>query len=96
MDKSDPAPWKTKIGCNHQDETGRTSAPPNGLRSFEQPIPIMKTGDSVTLEQLEIEHIRLVLESAGEKGAGAKWLGIDRSTLRKKIEKFGGASGHHC
>lgn len=56
----------------------------------------MKTGDSVTLEQLEIEHIRLVLESAGEKGAGAKWLGIDRSTLRKKIEKFGGASGHRC
>lgn len=56
----------------------------------------MKTGDSVTLEQLEIEHIRLVLESAGEKGAAAKWLGIDRGTLRKKIEKFGGASGHHC
>ena len=49
----------------------------------------MKTGDRVTLEQLEIEHIRLVLESTDGMGEAAEWLGIDRGTLRKKIEKHG-------
>lgn len=47
----------------------------------------MKTGDPVTLEQLEITHIRLVLESTDGIGEAAHWLGIDRGTLRKKIEK---------
>jgi hypothetical protein len=49
----------------------------------------MKPGDRVTLKQLEIEHIRKVLESTEEKGQAAEWLGIDRGTLRKKIDKLG-------
>ncbi len=48
----------------------------------------MKAGDHVTLEQLEIEHIRRTLESTDGIGAAADWLGIDRGTLRKKIEKY--------
>lgn len=47
----------------------------------------MKTGDHVTLEQLEIEHIRRTLESTDGISEAAEWLGIDRGTLRKKIEK---------
>ena len=48
----------------------------------------MKTGDHMTLEQLEIEPIRRVLESTDGIGEAATWLGIDRGTLRKKIEKY--------
>jgi hypothetical protein len=47
----------------------------------------MKAGDRVTLRQLEIEHIRRVLENTDEISEAAEWLGIDRGTLRKKIER---------
>ncbi len=49
----------------------------------------MKVGDRVTLKQLEIAHIRYVLENTDGICEAAKWLGIDRGTLRKKIAKYG-------
>jgi transposase-like protein len=49
----------------------------------------MKAGDRVTLVRLEIEHIRFALENTDGICEAAKWLGIDRGTLRKKIEQYG-------
>jgi hypothetical protein len=43
----------------------------------------------VTLLQLEIEHIRCVLEATNGICEAAKWLGIDRGTVRKKIDDYG-------
>jgi len=43
-----------------------------------------------TLENIEIEHVRNVLNSVdGNKSKAAQILGIDRKTLRKKLEKLG-------
>jgi transcriptional regulator with GAF, ATPase, and Fis domain len=47
-----------------------------------------------TLEQLERDHIQGVLEGCGgNKTRAARILGIDRSTLYEKIEKYGLESG---
>lgn len=43
-----------------------------------------------TLREVELEHIRLVLTSAGgNKSQAAKVLGIDRKTLREKLKSLG-------
>jgi DNA-binding NtrC family response regulator len=48
------------------------------------------SGLNRTLEQVEAEHIRLVLEHLrGNKSRAAKILGIDRKTLREKLKRFG-------
>jgi DNA-binding protein Fis len=42
-----------------------------------------------TLEQVEAEHMRHVLERVeGNKSRAAKILGIDRKTLREKLKRF--------
>lgn len=44
-----------------------------------------------TLEEVEIEHIKYVLDSVnGNKTKASKILGIDRKTLREKIKKVDG------
>ena len=48
------------------------------------------SGLNRTLEQVEAEHIRLVLDRLrGNKSRAAKRLGIDRKTLREKLKRFG-------
>jgi len=48
------------------------------------------SGLNRTLEQVEAEHIRLVLDRLrGNKSRAAKSLGIDRKTLREKLKRFG-------
>jgi DNA-binding NtrC family response regulator len=43
-----------------------------------------------TLEQMEAEYIRQVLDRlGGNKSQAAKVLGIDRKTLREKLKRFG-------
>jgi DNA-binding NtrC family response regulator len=43
-----------------------------------------------TLEQVETEYVRHVLESVkGNKSRAAKILGIDRKTLREKLKRIG-------
>lgn len=46
-------------------------------------------GGQLTLEQLEIEHIRRVLAAAPSLDAAARTLGIDPSTLYRKRKQYG-------
>ncbi len=48
-----------------------------------------EVGGAVTLDDLEKEHIRRVLASAGSLEAAAQVLGIDPSTLYRKRKKWG-------
>jgi DNA-binding protein Fis len=51
------------------------------------------SGLNRTLEQVEAEHIRLVLDRLrGNNSRAAKILGIDRKTLREKLKRFGQAA----
>ncbi|MDR3636307.1 MAG: sigma-54 dependent transcriptional regulator [Isosphaeraceae bacterium] len=46
-------------------------------------------GGAATLEELEIEHIRRVLNAASSLDAAARTLGIDPSTLYRKRKQYG-------
>ena len=48
-----------------------------------------EVGGSLTLEELEIAHIRRVLARASSLDAAAKTLGIDPSTLYRKRKQYG-------
>jgi NtrC-family two-component system response regulator AlgB len=50
---------------------------------------IISLGSSVTLEQIEAEHIRRVLERCETREEAARILGIDPSTLYRKRRQFG-------
>ncbi len=48
-----------------------------------------KGGEALSLEEMERRHIRRVLESVGgNRRAAARILGIDRSTLYRKLKRF--------
>ncbi len=49
----------------------------------------IEVGQPVTLEQLEVEHIRRVLASTPNLDAAAQTLGIDPSTLFRKRRRYG-------
>lgn len=49
----------------------------------------LQLGGNVTLEELEAEHVRLVLTRAGSMEEAADILGIDASTLYRKRKKLG-------
>jgi DNA-binding NtrC family response regulator len=50
----------------------------------------LESGLNRTLEQMEAEYIRQVLDRlGGNKSQAAKVLGIDRKTLREKLKRFG-------
>jgi NtrC-family two-component system response regulator AlgB len=49
----------------------------------------IEVGRPVTLEQLEIEHIRRILASCAGREDAARILGIDPSTLYRKRKQFG-------
>ncbi len=49
----------------------------------------MRPGGPITLEQLEAEHIRLVLENTETREEAARILGIDPSTLYRKRKHLG-------
>ncbi len=60
---------------------------PAGMRTECFP---QESGLNRTLDQVEAEHIRQVLERlGGNKSQAAKVLGIDRKTLREKLKRFG-------
>jgi NtrC-family two-component system response regulator AlgB len=59
----------------------QAAAPP-----ADQPIEV---GSRVSLEQLEVEHIRRILASTPSRDEAARILGIDPSTLYRKRKQYG-------
>ena len=53
------------------------------------PTASVEVGGPVTLERLEVEHIRRVLAAAPSREEAARILGIDPSTLYRKRKQFG-------
>jgi NtrC-family two-component system response regulator AlgB len=73
----------TEIGlCDLPDRIALSSRKPSGTES-------MTPGAPITLEQLEIEHIRRVLDSSPSLEAASRTLGIDPSTLYRKRRQYG-------
>jgi NtrC-family two-component system response regulator AlgB len=52
----------------------------------DQPIEV---GSRVSLERIEIEHIRSILASTASRDEAARILGIDPSTLYRKRKQYG-------
>jgi NtrC-family two-component system response regulator AlgB len=50
---------------------------------------VIEVGQPVTLEQLETEHIRLILARCSSREDAARILGIDPSTLYRKRKQYG-------
>ncbi len=79
--------FATGQSIDRADLPGRVSAGAgSGLRSNSSR---MEVGQPVTLEQLETEHIRLILERTESREDAAHVLGIDPSTLYRKRRQFG-------
>ena len=53
------------------------------------PTGAVEVGGSVTLEQLEAEHVRRVLARTPTLDEAAEVLGIDPSTLYRKRKRYG-------
>jgi NtrC-family two-component system response regulator AlgB len=60
-----------------------------GAGPLSEAAPAVEVGGPVTLEQLEREHIRLVLERCPVREDAARLLGIDPSTLYRKRKQLG-------
>ncbi len=72
---------------DREDLPGRiTSAMPRSVSAAGGPIEV---GRPVTLEQLEAEHIRLILAGSPSREDAARILGIDPSTLYRKRKQLG-------
>jgi two-component system, NtrC family, response regulator AlgB len=52
-------------------------------------VPAARLGDLVTLEEIEKEHIRRVVSSAGSLQEAAGILGVDQTTLWRKRKQYG-------
>jgi NtrC-family two-component system response regulator AlgB len=57
--------------------------------SLPRPGPSIEVGQPVTLQQLEAEHIRLILARFPNREEAARILGIDPSTLYRKRKQLG-------
>ncbi len=70
-------------------EVGLADLPDRIVQSRPGHAGTMVVGGQVTLEELEIEHIRRILSSSSSLEAAARTLGIDPSTLYRKRKLFG-------
>ena len=63
----------------------------SSVRPFNMNIPVltMNTGDPVTLDELEKEHVLKVLQSAPNQAAAARTLGVNRKTVYSKVRRWG-------
>jgi NtrC-family two-component system response regulator AlgB len=69
------------------DLPGRVSL--NAARAGSEQTATIEVGEPVSLEQLESEHIRLLLERSPSREDAARILGIDPSTLYRKRKQMG-------
>jgi NtrC-family two-component system response regulator AlgB len=79
--------FATKRVIDRGDLPGRVAASIGSEKSIE--TPRIDVGQFVPLEQLESEHIRLVLERTPSREDAARILGIDPSTLYRKRKQLG-------
>ena len=70
-------------------EVGLADLPDRIARESAAPAGQAEAGGPLTLEALEVEHIRRILASAPSLEAAAKGLGIDPSTLYRKRKQHG-------
>jgi NtrC-family two-component system response regulator AlgB len=75
-------------------ELGLSDLPERLVRaaSLSQALPAdhpLEVGGRISLEQLEIEHIRRVLATSASRDEAARILGIDPSTLYRKRKQYG-------
>ncbi|MFO0953072.1 MAG: sigma-54 dependent transcriptional regulator [Isosphaeraceae bacterium] len=70
-------------------EVGLADLPERVALARNPPAADARPGGALTLEELELEHIRKVLASAPNLDAAAKTLGIDPSTLYRKRKHYG-------
>jgi two-component system, NtrC family, response regulator AlgB len=70
-------------------EVGLADLPERIALAAVGPAGPSEIGGPVTLEQLEVEHIRRVLASSPSLDAAARTLGIDPSTLYRKRKQHG-------
>jgi NtrC-family two-component system response regulator AlgB len=91
-------PWPGNVReLRNAIERGVILAPESQVGLAELPAQIgatlppctMEIGGTITLEQLESEHMRRVLANAGSLEDAATVLGIDPSTLYRKRKKYG-------
>ncbi len=70
-------------------EVGTADLPDKIARARVGPSTSAEIGGPISLEQLEIEHIRRVLAGSASLDAAARTLGIDPSTLYRKRKQYG-------
>ncbi len=70
-------------------EVGLADLPERIAQPRQRPAAAFTVGGPVTLEQLEIEHIRRVLTDSATLDVAARTLGIDPSTLYRKRRQYG-------
>jgi NtrC-family two-component system response regulator AlgB len=73
-------------------ELGLADLPERIVLAASPPLPAggpVEVGGWVSLEQLEVEHIRRVLASSSSRDEAARILGIDPSTLYRKRKQYG-------
>ncbi len=63
---------------------------PTGSRiAGQHPPQLIELGGKFTLEQIELEHIRRILNVTDSRDEAARVLGIDPSTLYRKRKQYG-------
>lgn len=70
-------------------EIGLTDLPDRIAQGLPSPAPTIEVGRAVSLEQLEIEHIKRILATTASLDEAAQILGIDVSTLYRKRRLYG-------
>jgi NtrC-family two-component system response regulator AlgB len=70
-------------------EVGLADLPDRIAQTHQGPVKTIDVGQAVSLEQVEIEHIRRILATTASLEEAAQILGIDVSTLYRKRKLYG-------
>jgi hypothetical protein len=82
------ATWRCKIEAAIKEHPELGTLDTTGLPST--PVATNGSGDFLTLDEMECEHIKAALTATnGHRGRACQLLGISRPTLVRKVRKFG-------